>query len=257
MSRKHAELEREFIDDLVSRTGRSLQQWMTAIAAAGLADKNAIIDWLRPQGLTFAHASWLERIHHNSGRPIYLDSVGQAKPVEPPASAPVPPGKAPAADIQTAQPSSSAMPSRQIQPRPPPRPAAPTATTAATPTSTPAAGSVQLSDLLARGKGLRPLAELVIREIGEALPGVVATAAGDLVSFGRPAELAVLWIGPRELRLGLDLGDAPPEGMVIPARLTGTGARITHMVVLSDARQINPDLRDLVRRADLRANPGA
>ena len=242
MSRKHAELEREFIDDLVSRTGRSLDQWMTAIAAAGLADKNAIIDWLRPQGLTFAHASWLERIHHNSGRPIYLDGVGQAKPVEPPASAPVPPGKAPAA----------AEPSRHIQARPAPRPAAPTST----PKEMPAAGSAQLSDLLARGKGLRPLAEMLIREIGQALPGVVATAAGDLVSFGRPAELAVLWIGPRELRLGLDLGDTPPEGMVIPARLTGTGARITHMVVLSDARQIGPDLRDLVRRADHRANPG-
>src|SRR5262245_60747304 len=80
MSRKHAELEREFIEDLEPRTGRSLGEWMAAIDAAGLADKNAIIDWLRPQGFTFANASWLERIHNNGGRPIYPDVGAPAVP---------------------------------------------------------------------------------------------------------------------------------------------------------------------------------
>ena len=36
---------------------------MAAIAAQGFADKNEMIDWLREQGLPFARASWLERIH--------------------------------------------------------------------------------------------------------------------------------------------------------------------------------------------------
>ncbi len=82
MSRKHAELEREFIEELANRTGSTLSEWMTAIDGTGIADRNAIIDWLRPQGLTFAHASWLERIHHNGGRPIYVGTT--APPVQPP-----------------------------------------------------------------------------------------------------------------------------------------------------------------------------
>ena len=74
MSRNYAELEQEMIADLAPRTGRDLAQWMAAIQSAGLRDKNAIIDWLRPQGFTFANASWLERIHNNGGRPIYMDA---------------------------------------------------------------------------------------------------------------------------------------------------------------------------------------
>ena len=73
MTRKHFELEREFIGDLEGRTGRTLPGWMAVIDAAGVVGKNEIIDWLRPQGFTFAHASWLERIHNNSGRPIYSE----------------------------------------------------------------------------------------------------------------------------------------------------------------------------------------
>ena len=43
--------------------------------SAGLSDKNEIIDWLREQSLPFARASWLERIHRNGGKPIYLRST--------------------------------------------------------------------------------------------------------------------------------------------------------------------------------------
>ena len=243
MSRKHADLERELIEDLEPRTGRSRAQWMAAIAAAGLADKNAIIDWLRPQGLTFAHASWLERIHNNGGRPIYLDAGARDESAATAAPSP-PPGPLP---IPSALP---AAPSAMAPRAPPARPEArPTATAA------PAAGAVSLDSLLARGKGLRPLAEMLIREISTVLPGTIAVPAGELVSLAHPAELAALWIGPRELRLGLDLGDVPFEGPLARARLPGGGPRITHMVVVTDARQIAAPLLDLVRLADARSNP--
>ena len=229
MSRKHAELEREFIEDLEPRTGRSLAAWMAAIEAAGLTDKNAIIDWLRPQGLTFAHASWLERIHNNDGRPIYGEPAERPAPT----SAPLPPSPAPP------------PPARKTE-----RPAQPLADNASVaPTTT------SLADLLARAKGLRPLAELLIREIAQAVPATTTPPVRELVSFARAAEYAVLLVGARELRLGLDLGDTPCEGTIVAARLPGASARITHMVVISDARQIGTPLLDLVRRADGRANP--
>ena len=74
MATDEREEEREFLGGLKARTGRDLGDWMAAIAAQGSADKNQIIDWLREQGLPFARASWLERIHSNGGKPIYSDA---------------------------------------------------------------------------------------------------------------------------------------------------------------------------------------
>lgn len=72
MSTDWREKEREFLTSLQADTGRDLAQWMRVIAAQNLPHRNDIIDWLRQQGFLFAKASWLERIHNNGGRPIYL-----------------------------------------------------------------------------------------------------------------------------------------------------------------------------------------
>ena len=74
MAKDDREEERAFLEGLKTRTGRDLAEWMAAIAAQGFSDKNEIIDWLRTQGLPFARASWLERIHRNGGRPIHADA---------------------------------------------------------------------------------------------------------------------------------------------------------------------------------------
>src|SRR5215467_11641968 len=101
MARDEEEEERELLADLEVRTGRDLAAWMTAITAQGFADKNETIDWLRAQGIPFARASWLERIHSNGGRPIYLHraskTTGEAKPPLAATSSakPVPPPRVP------------------------------------------------------------------------------------------------------------------------------------------------------------------
>ena len=83
MAHDEAEEERAFLADLVPRTGRDLAAWMQAISEQGFSDKNEAIDWLRAQGFPFARASWLERIHSNGGKPIYLglamDAGGRLK----------------------------------------------------------------------------------------------------------------------------------------------------------------------------------
>ena len=227
MSRKHAELEREFIEDLEPRTGRSLAEWMDAINGAGLSDKNAIIDWLRPQGFTFANASWLERIHNNGGRPIYLDT----------ATAPSPAAGA-----------SKAPPRREPVQMPPPEGVPPAAAEVG------AADNDRLKEVLARAKGLRPLAEMVLRDIRATLPSAVLVPAGDRISICDPAELATLWLSPRELRLALALGEVPFEGGLVKARMPGANPLLSHMLVLTDARQVGAALVDLVRRARERKN---
>jgi hypothetical protein len=211
MAHDEAEEERTFLADLEARSGRDLAQWMAAIAAQGLADRNAIIDWLRAQGFPFARASWLERIHANGGRPIYMDA-GEAK-ATPPA----------------------------------PRPAAP----ARVPSKREAA---EIERLLAAAKGYRPLYQMLEAEIRAAVPGVQVVPRSTYISLRAPTEFAAVGLQATELRLGLDLGDRPFDPPLQPAKVKGAGPAITHMLVLTDARQVNTDLLNFIKAANARVN---
>jgi len=216
MARDEQEEEREFLADLEARTGRTLAQWMAAITAQGFADKNETIDWLREQGIPFARASWLERIHSNGGRPIYLH--------------------------QPPKPADLGKPLMPLKPQPP-APRAPTQREIA-----------DLDKLLAAGKGYRPLYQLLEVEIRGAVPGLVVTPKAAYISLGAPREFAAVTLHATELRLGLDLGDRPFDAQVQKPRMRGPGPAISHMLVLTDARQVNADLLNLIKAAAARVN---
>jgi hypothetical protein len=216
MARDEEEEEREFLADLEARTGRTLAQWMAAITAQGFADKNETIDWLREQGIPFARASWLERIHSNGGRPIYLHQppkpAGQGSPPSQPVwtiYAPMVPSPRQTADLER---------------------------------------------LLAAGKGYRPLYEWLEDEIRKALLGVSFTPKSTYISVGHPREFAAVTLHKTGLRLGLDLGDRPFDALVQKVNMKGPGSGITHMLVLTDARQVNAELLNLIKVAHTRAN---
>ncbi len=262
MSRKHAELEREFIDELANRTGRSLDAWMGEIDEAGLTDRNAIIDWLRPQGLTFAHASWLERIHHNGGRPIYLGNGTQPGSPTQPATQLTPQLATQPSQSPARQPlPTNAIAASAERPAPPIQNSPRFKSDAQPPTSAPP-NPPRVSDaadavgtLLAKGKGLRPLADKLLREITRALPGSTITAAGDLVLLANPSVFACVHIGAKELRLGLSLEGMNPAPPALPVRIPGAPAGISHMMVLNDARQLDDHLAKLVILANAKASP--
>jgi hypothetical protein len=216
MAREEEEEEREFLADLEARTGRDLATWMAAITAEGFADKNEAIEWLRAQGIPFARASWLERIHSNGGRPIYLHQPPKATTE----------GK-----------------SQPPPPKPTPTPRAPTQ-----------AEIADLDKLLAAGKGYRPLYQLLEAEIRGAVPGLVVTPKAAYISLGAPREFAAVTLHATELRLGLDLGDRPFDLQVQKPRMRGPGPAISHMLVLTDARQVNAELLNLIKGANARAN---
>lgn len=222
MARDEAEEEREFLADLKARSGRDLAGWMAAIAGQGFSDKNETIDWLRTQGFPFARASWLERIHSNGGRPIYLDTGGDGTPAE-----------------------------RPRPPKPPPAPAA-----ASTASPAPAADARALQDLIATAKGYRPLYAMLEAAILRAIPGTVFVANGPCISVRAPAEFAAIAPSASEIRLGLALGDRPPDANLAAARIRGAGAAITHMLVLKDARQINAETISLIAAAHALAGSG-
>ena len=220
--------EQQFLAELKARSGRDLAEWMAAIAAQSFTDKNETIDWLRGQGFAFARASWLERIHSNGGRPIYQDQPERA-------------GRA------------------REKPAPRRRAEAPTVTVTAAAEAprvmvAAAAEADQLVTLIAAAKGYRPLYLLLESEVRAHVPGMVPTPAATHISFRAPAEFAAVALTAAELRLGLALGDRGFDQRVQRARLKGAKAQITHMVVLTDARQVNADLLSLVRAANVRIN---
>jgi hypothetical protein len=239
MSREYAEKEREFLGELKADTGRDLGEWMAAIEGLGPLPRNDIIDWLRLQGFVFARASWLERIHHNGGRPIYAgaehpEARPRRKGILKPAARPL----APNTVLSTA--------SVALQPSPPaPMPAA-------APTSAPPAPAPGLDALLAEAKALRPLAQLLVREVEKAVPGTAVDLTSGALLFGRPP-FAALGIGSRDLKLCLDLGDQPLADGFTRTRGVAAPAALAHMFVLDDARQVTPALAEMIRQSHLRA----
>ena len=230
MATDFGEKERAFIDGLKENTGRDLAEWMQEIAASGQVQRNDIIDWLRHKGLMFSRASWLERIHHNGGKPIYADA-----PKDAPRSRP---RRRREGVLATTLPSL----------RPPPSTPAPVAPP---PASVPAPAS-DIDALLAKAKAYRPLAQHVLAKIKSVRPAADFTARESAIAIGDPNVFAALGISAKELRLHLALGEHPFDDVVRKGQAgggLGKGEALTHMLVLTDARQIDQRLLELVALA--------
>jgi hypothetical protein len=237
MATDYGEKERAFIDSLKESSGRDLQEWMAAISAQHLAHRNDVILWLRQQGFMFSKASWLERIHHNGGRPIYADAPKEAP--------------RPRAHREKRQNAPSVTPPPLPVPQPPPE------TAPSSPPPLPPASEDDLAELLAKAKAYRPLAQHVIAKIKTVRPTARFLARDGFVSIADPNAFAALGIGPKELRLHLALGDHP-TGDTLKKGAAGGGLgkedALSHMLILTDARQVDQQLLQLVRQAAANVN---
>jgi len=247
MSTDWREKEREFLAGLLPDTGRDLAQWIELIRAQRLPHRNDIIDWLRHQGFTFSRASWLERIHHNGGKPVYLDPSELDAPaaVEADPPEPAPP---PASEDRSAKIEKRREPERAAEPVPQ-MPITPLA-----PASQLQAGPSPLAEVLAKAKAYRPLATYVLRELEIALPKLTLdTLGGSAILLGAPHPFGILAVSGKDLRLALALQGAAAERRLEPVKLPPSLARssqnMTHMIVLTDVRQIDDTLIGLAKSA--------
>lgn len=224
----YAEKERQFIASLEADTGRDLAGWMAAISAQALPHRNDIIDWLRQHRFTFSKASWLERIHHNGGHPIYAEKPDlkalAAEAFDTPPRAPREPrpvAAEPADRVPAMRPAARAIPSAPAAAHEPP---------------------ADLEALLAKGKAFRPLAQHLLKAITVAHPSTAVSTRAGLVALAAGREFAVLAISGKDVKLGLALGDASARDGLEPARIPGAGPAITHMAALSDVRRVDATL---------------
>lgn len=257
----YGETERQFLAGLKAETGRDAAEWMAEIGAQNLTHRNDIIDWLRRQGFMFSKASWLERIYHNGGKPVYGDRKDRVRgqPGKRDAGA-----KPAAVSVAAPEPAAQEMPVAQPPPPPPSRdePAAKVAAPVAPPPVPAPRQAVQASastspadmaGLLAKAKAYRPLAQFVIAEVGKAVPGSSAAARDGFVLFERDGRaFAALSIGARDLKLCVAPGEAGGAQLFEPQKplaLPGFPAALSSAITLTDARQITAALLAEVRQA--------
>ena len=243
MAIDYREKEREFLDGLEEATGRGLDGWMTAIGAANLAHRNDVIDWLRQQGFMFSKASWLERVYHNGGKPIYsgvipersrarrekkqataLDAPIQARADGPPATTATAPAEAVATVPLRSEPRALELPADALQ------------------------------AALAHAKGLKPLAQALLRHVSDNVPDTEFVASGQHITFRRNNhDFGALIPAARDLKLYLAIAHEPPAAPWQAAKATPPAIRLdvalTHMLVLNDVRQITADVLRLIAAA--------
>jgi predicted transport protein len=102
---------------------------------------------------------------------------------------------------------------------------------------------------------MRPLFEHLQKEISDWDNTVEFITKKTYVSIAKKREFAAINIKKGELRLGMDLGDLPFEGLVEKSKLTGPMPRISHMVVIKAQSDIKKNLFQLLDKANKRVNP--
>lgn len=99
-----------------------------------------------------------------------------------------------------------------------------------------------LDNQFAKCEQMKPLFNTVSEMILTHFPEMQMIPKKTYVSFTATREFAAINIKPKEIRLGMDLGDMPFNEKVQKTKLSGPMPRISHMVVVTDAKQLDKTL---------------
>jgi predicted transport protein len=86
---------------------------------------------------------------------------------------------------------------------------------------------------------VRPLFNDISEKIISAFQGVQLIPKKTYLSFTAVREFAAINIKPKEIRLGMDLGDEPFTDTIQKSKLTGPMPRISHMLIITEAKQLD------------------
>lgn len=111
-----------------------------------------------------------------------------------------------------------------------------------------------LENQFAKAGGMRPLYDDLIAFVTKHFADATVLPKKTYVSILENREFAAVNIKPRELRLGFDLGERPFDEVVEKAKLSGPMPRISHMLVLTDSKQLDSSVVELLRESRSRCH---
>jgi hypothetical protein len=101
----------------------------------------------------------------------------------------------------------------------------------------------------AKAADMKSLYEAFLEFVAKNFPTSSVLPKKTYVSILDNREFAAINIKPKELRIGLDLGDRPFDDKIEKAKLSGPMPRISHMFVLTDARQLDKSIVDALKES--------
>jgi len=111
-----------------------------------------------------------------------------------------------------------------------------------------------LNNRFAKAEAMRPLYEALLEFVKKHFPAATVLPKKTYVSILENREFAAINIKPAELRLGFDLGDKPFDEKVGKSKLTGPMPRISHMIVITGADQLNSEIQALLKQSYSRSH---
>jgi hypothetical protein len=106
-----------------------------------------------------------------------------------------------------------------------------------------------LDNQFAKASNMRPLYDAFTQFLKRNFPQASVLPKKTYISILEKREFAAVNVKPRELRIGLDLGDRPFDEKIEKAKLSGPMPRISHMFVLTDAKQLDASIVEALRES--------
>lgn len=94
---------------------------------------------------------------------------------------------------------------------------------------------------------MRPLYNAVSEKIMKAFPDAQLIPKKTYLSLTATREFAAINIKPKEIRLGIDLGDIAFTETLQKSKLSGPMPRISHMIILTDINQFDKNAHEYLQ----------
>jgi predicted transport protein len=106
-----------------------------------------------------------------------------------------------------------------------------------------------LENQFVKSPDMRSLFDTVSEVIISQFQGTQLIPKKTYLSFTSVREFAAINVKPKEIRLGLDLGEEPFTEVVQKSKLTGPMPRISHMIILTDIKQFDSKTNQLLEQS--------
>jgi hypothetical protein len=111
-----------------------------------------------------------------------------------------------------------------------------------------------LENQFTKAEDMRPLYQKVIAFVKKNFPSATILPKQTYVSILEKREFGAVNIKPKELRLGMDLGDRPFDERIEKAKLTGPMPRISHMTIITEGSQLDQTVVDALNASHARCH---